>query len=80
MEATFLKTIKFIQLMPSSVVAAMHYDDDTSTLRIIFTSGLIYDYLKVPKQVYQKMKNAKSKGTFLNKIIKEKYDYIKVEK
>ena len=64
--------------MPSSVVAAIRYYPDTSTLRIIFVSGTVYDYENVPEKVYKKMKTATSKGNFLNHHIKGNYDYKKV--
>ena len=64
--------------MPSSVVAAIRYDEKTSRLRIIFQSGSIYDYLKVPANVYNEMKTAFSKGEFLNKHIKPVYEYEKI--
>ncbi|QHS60520.1 KTSC domain-containing protein [Chitinophaga agri] len=64
--------------MPSTVVYKMLYDHDTATLRIIFVSGLIYDYKNVPEEVYQAMKNSGSKGTYLNKHIKGHYAYEKV--
>lgn len=64
--------------MPSSVVATIRYDEKTSKLRIIFQSGSIYDYLKVPAKVYNEMKKASSKGEFLNKEIKPNYDFEKI--
>jgi hypothetical protein len=65
--------------MPSSVVAAMQYNAATSTLRIIYVSGDVYDYKNVPKKVYEEMKAFTSKGTFLNKRIKGNYDFEKVD-
>jgi len=56
----------------------MHYDKDTATLRIIFVSGLVYDYKNVPEEVYHAMKTSGSKGTYLNKHIKGHYEYEKV--
>jgi hypothetical protein len=64
--------------MPSTVVSWMKYLPETSTLRIGFVSGLIYDYKNVPEKIYKAMKSSGSKGTFLNKYIKEKYPYEKV--
>ena len=64
--------------MPSSVVAAIKYDPHTSILRIIFVSGIVYDYKNVPKEVYEAMKTASSKGTFLNTRIKGKYEFEKI--
>jgi hypothetical protein len=65
--------------MPSSVVAEIKYDKSTYTLRIIYVSGMTYDYKKVPEQIYVAMKTAFSKGTFLNQYIKGKYEFEKVE-
>ncbi|PSL25434.1 KTSC domain-containing protein [Chitinophaga ginsengisoli] len=56
----------------------MHYDRDTATLRIIFVSGLVYDYKNVPEEVYEAMKRSGSKGIYLNKHIKGHYAYEKV--
>lgn len=64
--------------MPSSVVAAINYDPVTSTLRIIFVSGMVYDYKNVPVKVFNAMKTASSKGTFLNRHIKGKYEFEKI--
>jgi len=64
--------------MPSTVIRNMHYDASTSTLRVVFISGLIYDYKKVPEKIYQAMKAASSKGAYLNEHIKNHYDYEKI--
>lgn len=64
--------------MPSTVIASMHYNADTATLRIRFVSGLVYDYLEVPGKIYRAMQKASSKGTFLNQFIKGKYDFKKI--
>lgn len=65
--------------MPSSVVAAMKYDETANTLRITYTSGKVYDYKNVPPEVFEEMKEADSKGAFLNYHIKGKYRYKKVK-
>ncbi len=64
--------------MPSSVVAHMNYDPKLHTLRITYTSGIVYDYKAVPQEVFEEMKAASSKGQFLNYNIKGKYKYRKV--
>lgn len=64
--------------MPSSVVAAIKYDANTSTLRVIYISGSVYDYKDVPEKVYKEMKEAFSKGEFLNKHIKPNYEFEKI--
>jgi uncharacterized Fe-S cluster-containing MiaB family protein len=65
--------------MPSSVVAAIKYDPETDTLRVIYVSGSVYDYKEVPEKVYKEMKGAFSKGEYLNKHIKPKYKFEKVK-
>lgn len=64
--------------MPSTVVANMTYDAVTSTLRINFVSGLVYDYKKVPVEIYQAMKTSGSKGTYLNRYVKGNYKFKKI--
>ncbi len=65
--------------MTSSVVAAIRYDINNSTLRVVYVSGAVYDYKKVPEEVYSKMKKASSKGEFLNKQIKPNYGFEKIK-
>ena len=57
----------------------MHYDPATATLRIIFVSGLIYDYLEVPAKIYKEIKAAASKGTYLNQHIKGYYRFERIK-
>ena len=65
--------------MPSSVVAAIRYDTSKSTLRVVYVSGAVYDYKKVPEKIYREMKVASSKGEYLNKQIKPNYKFEKVK-
>jgi len=65
--------------MPSSVVAAIRYFPLKSILRVVFVSGSVYDYKKVPEKIYKAMKAADSKGTYLNKYIKGHYAYEKLK-
>ncbi len=65
--------------MPSSVVAAIRYYPLTSILRVVFVSGSVYDYKKVPEKIYKAMKTATSKGTYLNKYIKGHYSFEKLK-
>ena len=64
--------------MPSSVIHHFIYDQANSRLRVFFISGLAYDYMNVPKDLYDKLRNALSKGKFLNKHIKGKYPFERV--
>ena len=65
--------------MPSSVIASMQYDPESQTLRIIFVSGIVYDYVNVPAEIYAAMKRSGSKGTYLNRHIKGHFDFRKIK-
>ncbi|MBC7946307.1 MAG: KTSC domain-containing protein [Chitinophagaceae bacterium] len=65
--------------MPSTVISPMHYDPVTLTLRVLFVSGLVYDYKEVPEEVYLAMKTSGSKGIYLNQHFKGKYAFEKVK-
>jgi hypothetical protein len=65
--------------MPSTVIASFNYYTETRTLRVRFTSGIIYDYENVSEQVYKEMKASFSKGIYFNSHIKNKYSFQKVE-
>jgi len=64
--------------MPSTVIASMHYDVETHSLKIIFVSGLIYVYQNVPEEIYNQLKTSRSKGIYFNRFIKGHYEFEKV--
>ncbi len=64
--------------MPSTVVKYFRYNEESHTLTIHYVSGMVYEYLEVPEKVFTDLKQSKSKGTYLNKFIKGKFDYRKV--
>ena len=64
--------------MPSSVVAHYRYDREKLILTVHFVSGLVYEYLGVPENIYEAMRLCQSKGIYLNKYIKGNYEYKKV--
>ena len=57
----------------SSVISAIDYDGDLLILYIKFTSGSVYKYYRVPETVFIGLLEARSKGTFFNSRIKERY-------
>ncbi len=59
--------------MPSSVIASFNYDKKNSKLEIRFVSGLKYSYFDVPVNIYEGMRKSRSKGTYFNQKIKDKY-------
>jgi hypothetical protein len=70
----------YLQLknMPSSVIKSYFYDEDKKILRIVYQSGAVYDYLNLSQTVFDDFKSAFSKGTFLNKVIKPKFQFRKI--
>lgn len=64
--------------MPSSVVSSIQYDGASSTLRVVYVSGTVYDYKNVPEDIYIAMKTSGSKGIYLNRFIKGKYKFEKI--
>jgi hypothetical protein len=64
--------------MPSSVIQYFSYLPASKILRVVFRSGIVYDYKGVSDSVYQKMKAAASKGRFLNEKIKGKFPFEKI--
>ena len=67
-----------IAAMPSSVIRDFYYNAGGRILTVEFLSGSIYNYMNVPEKIYLNMKNAVSKGTFLNKMVKGNYKHIKI--
>jgi hypothetical protein len=64
--------------MPSTVIASMNYDASQQKLRVVFVSGLIYEYDNVPESVFQELRTSTVKGKFLNTHIKGHFPYKKV--
>lgn len=61
--------------MPSTVIDLFNYDHRSATLRIVFRSGNVYAYKKVPEEVYNDFKKAESKGRYFNQMIKNKFTF-----
>ena len=64
--------------MPSSVIARLSYDAAGRTLKIVFQSGEVYEYYKVPRTIYDAFIQSGSKGKFLNQRIKGNFRYKKL--
>jgi hypothetical protein len=54
-----------LQAVDSSMLVAVGYDEETSEMRVIFTTGDTYIYLNVPKSVYKELLKAESKGSYM---------------
>jgi hypothetical protein len=58
----------------------MEYDPIQKNLVVSFVSGMVYVYKEVPETVYVAMKTSGAKGIYLNRNIKGKYEYEKIDK
>ncbi|WP_027518811.1 KTSC domain-containing protein [Bradyrhizobium sp. WSM1417] len=61
--------------MPSSVIRFFRYAPETRELKVTFVSGRLYVYEEVPPEVAAAFRNARSKGTFFNHEIRDRYLY-----
>ena len=67
------------QLQPttlnSSLIASVAYHDDERALEIRLRSGAGYRYLSVPREIFDGLLQAPSKGRFFNSVIRNHYAY-----
>jgi hypothetical protein len=66
------------ELVSSSNVASIGYDEQSETLEVEFLNGSIYQYFNVGPDLYAQLKTAASKGQFLNTYIRKAYPYSRV--
>jgi hypothetical protein len=66
------------QLVSSSNIISIGYDEPTQTLEVEFINGTIYQYYNLGAPVYEEVLCAPSKGQFLNTYIKTAYPYSRV--
>ena len=62
----------------SSNIRSVGYDPESSRLEVEFNSGSIYQYLNVPESEYEGLMNSASKGRYLNRNIKDRYQDTKI--
>lgn len=65
--------------MPSTVISSFFYNADARILKIVFVSGMVYNYKNVPKGIYEALQQSTSKGIYFNRNIRGKYEFEKVE-
>lgn len=63
----------------SSNLASASYDTESSVLTVTFISGGIYEYEKVPWDVFTKFRMSDSQGKFFNNNIARVYSYKKLK-
>lgn len=54
----------------SRLLAGMAYHQDQTILQLEFRDGAVYQYFKVPRQTYQDLLQAESKGAYFNRHIR----------
>ena len=59
--------------MPSTVVKTIAYENGHSRLTVTFVSGRVYEYYLVPPSVAEAFGAARSKGTYFNQHIRDRY-------
>lgn len=70
---------KIINLeIESSNLKNASYNTESQVLTITFNNGGIYEYYKVPWNIFTKFQMAQSQGKFFSSDIRTKYDYKKI--
>lgn len=62
----------------SSNIRSIGYDIATQTLEVEFLNGRVYQYYGVPRNLFDQIMGASSKGQFLHQYIKNAYPYSRV--
>lgn len=57
----------------SSAISAIGYDSATMRMKIQFVQGHTYDFCGVPSHVFQRLRDAGSKGRYYNDHIGDRY-------
>ena len=63
----------------SSSISRCEYDDATKDMHITFATGSKHCFKDVPKEVYDELNGAKSKGSHFHREIRRKYQSYKVD-
>jgi len=64
--------------LASSHVASAEYDDDSSALTVRFQTGEVYEYLNVPKFVYENLIAMPDPGYYFRTNIKGIFEFLRV--
>jgi len=63
----------------SSLLAGVSYDPHQHLLELEFRSGTVYQYFRVPRQTYQDLLHADSKGAYFNLHIRSLFRHERLE-
>ena len=64
-----------MEWVDSSNIEAIGYDDNMRELFVQFKGGTTYIYVDVPAEVHQELRQADSKGIYLNREIRNSYEW-----
>jgi hypothetical protein len=67
-----------MQYVDSSNIEAIGHDEKAQELHVRFLSGDSYVYHGVPREEFDNLMAAPSKGSYLNRMIKGRYGYTKM--
>ncbi|MEY9753627.1 KTSC domain-containing protein [Bradyrhizobium yuanmingense] len=59
--------------MPSFVIRFFRYAPERRELKVTFVSGRLYVYEDVPPEIAAAFRDARAKGTFFNREIRDRY-------
>jgi hypothetical protein len=59
----------------SSAISSVGYDPQSLVLEVEFQSGVVYDYYGVPPRVFHQLMKAPSKGSFVSRRIRDRYEF-----
>lgn len=65
--------------MKSTAIRSIAYDPEARTLDVEFAPSRIYRYFDVPPSVYEWLTRVESKGRFINRLVKDKYRYERID-
>ena len=68
-----------MQALNSRSIRWIRYDEQTRTLDVAFAGSGEYRYFDVEPEVYAWLAKVESKGKFLNRMVKDKYRYERLD-
>jgi KTSC domain len=71
------KTI-MVEIKSSNIKSAT-YNTETENLSVVFNTGSVYEYNKVPWQKFTRFRLAESQGKFFNEQISKEHKFTKVK-
>lgn len=68
-----------MEAVKSKGIQSIRYDEATRILYVTYTSSGEYRYFDVGPEVYAWLMRAESKGKFVNRLVKDKYRYERLD-